>query len=375
MNPIKLVLALALLVAPVVAAAADISSQQMTNGPMVIRLKGEIKEGDDDRFRRLSLQHPAAVVHLASNGGALVPALEIGRIIRIAGYDTVVPPNTNCTSACALIWLAGKERHLIGQVGFHAAYRDNDGQLQESGAANALIGNYMTQLGLPAKAILFATAAPPDKILWLTIGIKDEAGIDFEIPPPPIQIRPQAAPGQVPSAPSVIVPPQKGVLPSVEILSDKEFVIRSSRHVEYEFKYLGLKLRRSIGDPEYPEQELKEFIDQQIIDGGGWIFYSISGSSENKDLILYYINMKSIRRFSSFIELWVKEDHEYNSTVIYRETLVFYKIYCRDRAISTLEISNFDDKGNFLDREYYDDLKERIVPGRMDEALWETMCS
>lgn len=188
MNLTKLLCALVMFVLPVVAAAADISSEQIAGGPVVIRLKGEIQKGDDEQFRRMSLRHPAAVVHLDSAGGALIPALEIGRIVRIAGYSTLVLPNTSCTSACALIWLAGKKRILDGRVGFHAAYRDNEGRLQESGAANALIGNYMTQLGLPAKAILFATAAPPDKILWLTAETRGNAGIDFEVPPPPIQI-------------------------------------------------------------------------------------------------------------------------------------------------------------------------------------------
>ena len=163
--------ALAMLLMPAVTHAADITSETLPYGLAIIRLTGEIKHGDEERFRQISLKHPKAAVHLQSVGGAIVPALEIGRIIRIAGYDTVVPQNTYCTSSCALIWMAGTNRYLHGAVGFHAAYRDLNGQLQESGAANALIGNYLTLFGFSAKAILFKTDGTPYLVIWINFGI------------------------------------------------------------------------------------------------------------------------------------------------------------------------------------------------------------
>ncbi len=303
----------------------------------------------------------------------MIPALEIGRIVRIAGYSTLVLPNTSCTSACALIWLAGKKRILDGRVGFHAAYRDTEGRLQESGAANALIGNYMTQLGLPAKAILFATAAPPDRILWLTAESRGNAGIEFEVPPPPFEINTRAVPSQPPSQSSKVVPPSQSTPPPVTIISRKELSTGDAAY--FDFKYLGLRLRRAIEGPEDPEMELKEFIDDQILEGDGWLYYAFSGKSENKDLTLYYIDTKSLQKNASNVELWVKEDYKFNSKFPHREELIFYKVYCRERAISTLEISKLDSKGNIISRETYDDVKDRIMPGRMDEVLWETVCS
>ncbi len=67
-----------------------------------------------------------------------------------------------------------------GNVGFHASYRNENGRQIESGVANALVGNYLTSLGSSAKTVVFATTAPPDKILWLTGSNKEAAGIDFE---------------------------------------------------------------------------------------------------------------------------------------------------------------------------------------------------
>jgi hypothetical protein len=172
---------LCLLASP--ARAADIVFEKAPeNETGVILIIGEIRPGDDERFREISLRLSSAVVVLESEGGSLLPALEIGKIIRVAGYDTRVLHESVCASSCALIWLAGKNREVmdLGRVGFHSAYRNNRGKLEEAGAANALIGNYLTSLGLPTRAILFATTAPPNGILWLTDVGTSSSGIEYD---------------------------------------------------------------------------------------------------------------------------------------------------------------------------------------------------
>ncbi|WP_292930483.1 surface-adhesin E family protein [Novosphingobium sp. PASSN1] len=365
---------LALLCSSTMVQSAEISAKKNQSGQVVIRITGEIKSEDEERFRALSLQHPKAVVQLQSSGGALVPALEIGRIIRIAGYSTVVLQNDTCVSACAVIWLGGRARYLGGRVGFHAAYRDNDGLLKESGAANALIGNYMTLLGLPSKAIVFATAAPPDKVLWLEAANKDVSGIDFELPlqPPSMQISPASPVPSIPfPSPLSTRSPQNT---DVEIIDSKELEIAGARYVTYTFRYRGFVLRRNLEEPENAKAELKEFIDSQIKKEDGWLVYGTSGSFKSDDFTFYYINSDSIRRKNSVTEVWVKENHKYNKKLKHREDLIFYKVYCNTRELSILEISKIDASGKIIKREYFDDVKERVIPGRMDEVLWETVC-
>lgn len=365
---------LGLLCSSTIAQSAEITSNKNQSGQVVIQLTGEIKSGDEERFRALSLQHPKAVVQLQSPGGALAPALEIGRIIRIAGYSTVVLQNDTCVSACALIWLGGRVRYLDGRVGFHAAYRDNEGLLQESGAANALIGNYMTLLGLPSKAVVFATAAPPDKVLWLDAANKELSGIDFELPlqQPPLKM--------APTAPVLSIPPPSPLSPrsfpndDVVIIDAKELELAGARHVDYTFRYRGFLLRRYLEEPENPKKELKEFIDRQIKEEDGWLFYGTSGEGKSGDFIFYYLNVDSLTRKNSVVNVWVKENHKYNKFVRHREDIIFYKIYCSSRELSILEISSLNASGSIIKREYFDDVKERLIPGRMDEALWETVC-
>jgi hypothetical protein len=180
----KIITSIALLVALNASAsgeAATIDAEETESGA-VIYVEGPIIADDIEAFRNISLRYEHAIVVLNSPGGSLIPAIEIGKIIKIAGFITAVPSGASCASSCALIWLAGDTRLLSpsGRVGFHASYRDNNGKLEESGVANALIGNYLTKLNLSERGIVFATSAPPEQIKWLDTENKKSAGIDFE---------------------------------------------------------------------------------------------------------------------------------------------------------------------------------------------------
>lgn len=183
-------------------AAADVIFQKGDKKIDLILISGEIKSGDDTKFKEQALKSESAVVILASQGGALVPALEIGRIIQIKGFATLVPNGETCTSSCALIWLSGSKRLLsrTAKLGFHASYRNNNGSLEEVGVANAIVGRYLTLLNLSERTVVFTTKASPYEITWLTAQNKSQADIDFRyfdigeesnearpVSPPPIQ--------------------------------------------------------------------------------------------------------------------------------------------------------------------------------------------
>lgn len=160
--------------------AADIAHTKINNLDL-ITIAGEIQPGDDTKFRQLSVAYSNAVVALDSPGGSLVPALEIGKVIKINEHPTVVIDGSICTSACALIWVAGSTKYLSpgGRVGFHASYKDEAGRKVETGLGNALVGHYLGLLNLPEKAVVFATTASPTEILWLNESNMNKAGIDF----------------------------------------------------------------------------------------------------------------------------------------------------------------------------------------------------
>lgn len=175
------ILALVLFATPSVGKAAEFYNEDLGDGAQAIIITGEIERGDDEKFRQLTIRFPDAIVVLDSPGGALAPALELGRLIRLRGYTTVVLDEDTCTSSCALMWLAGGRRLKAGsgRVGFHASYIDETGKKVESGVANAVVGHYLSQLGLSQRAVVFATMASPHEIAWLTTGNNADAGIEF----------------------------------------------------------------------------------------------------------------------------------------------------------------------------------------------------
>ncbi|WP_397422255.1 hypothetical protein [Phenylobacterium sp.] len=163
--------------------AAEIESEPSKDSEVtLISIVGTLEASDVEKFRRLAVRADKALVALKSPGGSTAAAIEIGRLIRLRGYSTLVFNGTECNSACALIWLAGERRYLSqsARIGFHATYLQRDGAKVESGVGNAVVGSYLTALALPERAIVFATSAPPDRLNWLSHTNAGENGISVE---------------------------------------------------------------------------------------------------------------------------------------------------------------------------------------------------
>ena len=155
------------------------------DGLNVVSVTGKIEVGDADRFNQLASGLTGrTVVVLQSPGGLVIDGLNIGISVHRNGYTTAVPEDAICASICGMIWLAGQQRLLApsSKIGFHAAYR-NDGQ--ESGQANALIGAYLTKLGLSYGAIAYMTDAAPDGMSWLNPDDAAKYGITYALVNPP----------------------------------------------------------------------------------------------------------------------------------------------------------------------------------------------
>lgn len=148
-----------------------------------ISIFGTIEPGDQKQFTAVAMKYRQAAVLLRSNGGNLLAGLAIGRTIRMRNFDTGVAPNYFCASACALIWIGGRTRYMSSSsfIGFHAAYSIEGNKKQQTGLGNALIGAYLTELGLPIDAVIFATKSGPDELSRITPNEAQKAGIDLKI--------------------------------------------------------------------------------------------------------------------------------------------------------------------------------------------------
>lgn len=185
--------------------AAEIGTFPDKDTP-IIYVNGEIKRGDEDAFRREALAHPDAFVALASPGGDVETALEIGRIISINRQITMVISDRECASACALVWLAGSSRAIQegGRVGFHAGWRSEGGRPVADSAANAVIGGYLNSLNLSRAAIIFATSAAPEGMAWLDTTRPGTEGISYDVFPRSDDKDPPAAAAMSGAAPPPI---------------------------------------------------------------------------------------------------------------------------------------------------------------------------
>ena len=165
------------------AVGAEIQVLQITNGEQIVQISGQIALEDSQKFRKAALSATSASVSLASPGGSVNAAIQIGDIIRDLGMTTVVGRGQYCASACGLIWLAGKRRLLTptSRLGFHTAYVIRSGQRVGSADGNALIARYIARLDLPQQSFAFATAAGPDDLTWLDRSTRKQSGIELEI--------------------------------------------------------------------------------------------------------------------------------------------------------------------------------------------------
>lgn len=197
------------------ARAATIERSTTADGRAGILIKGVIVAGDDEQFSTIagSVAGSATVI-LDSPGGMLAAGLRIGSAIRMRAWDTVVPDGATCASACGLMWLGGVQRTVGRQarVGFHAAFvQDADGSKRETGAGNALVGSYLSKLGLTDAAVFYLTSAAPQEAAWLTETVARQVGIrasfaDAGFPATPVAAQAPA----VPQAPQPDASPPDG---------------------------------------------------------------------------------------------------------------------------------------------------------------------
>jgi hypothetical protein len=169
---------------PASAGGATIKVEKTTdkNGQEVtfISVEGELALGDEKRFADAAIGLSDAIVGLNSPGGNMLAGIEIGQAIRLKGFRTLVPQGFQCASACAFAWLGGTPR-LMGQgatVGFHAMFTTENGQNTVSSAGNAVVGAYLSQLGLSMQAITYITEKQPNDIQWLSFDDAAQLGIE-----------------------------------------------------------------------------------------------------------------------------------------------------------------------------------------------------
>ena len=94
--------------------------------PNVLFLTGEISGSESFELRRAMRDHEIKLVVTASPGGNLYEGLQIAAILHDNGIATYVPEGAQCESSCAIIFLGGTSRMLLGELGVHQFFSGSD---------------------------------------------------------------------------------------------------------------------------------------------------------------------------------------------------------------------------------------------------------
>jgi hypothetical protein len=171
------------------------SAMRFTVRAPLILAEGDIKNGDENDFRRLVAAQPKGSIRgvvLHSRGGFVHVAGEIGRVIREYGLVTVVDASRyTCVSACTILFAAGTGRVYLNAgnvaegvfahggrgLGFHegssSMSRDANGY---SGAGTAHVIAFFYEFGVPGAAEL-TKKAPPNSVYMVSARKALEVGL------------------------------------------------------------------------------------------------------------------------------------------------------------------------------------------------------
>src|SRR5260370_4739196 len=81
-------------------------------GVAIVLVQGDFTDSDISEFQSKTGPLSKAIVLFESDGGSVVAGIQIGEIIRLKNFGTLVPNETRCASACAIAWLGGTRRFM-----------------------------------------------------------------------------------------------------------------------------------------------------------------------------------------------------------------------------------------------------------------------
>lgn len=118
------------------------------------------------------------VLVLASPGGSVAAALEIGHLVSQRGVTTLVPENEICASACSLIYLAGARRIALGALGVHQMSSDSPTALIGVQYMLAEVLSAFDEFNVDDRVIQRMLRTPPQEMHFFSEAEKSELGIN-----------------------------------------------------------------------------------------------------------------------------------------------------------------------------------------------------
>jgi hypothetical protein len=160
--------ALLVLIALVQPAGAFQIKRVPTDFGMVLRLRGDVRDGDYDRLKSMLQDGSVVGLDISSGGGSLEAGFEIARVVRDKGI--VVYASRECYSVCAFIFFAARERY-IGRgckIGVHSVSNQRGKEDADTARSTVMLSRLLAGLGVPHSVIGKIVATPAAKIAFLS---------------------------------------------------------------------------------------------------------------------------------------------------------------------------------------------------------------
>ena len=164
------------LVALVQPASAVQIRRVVTDSGIVLRLRGDVTDGDYRRLKNV-LQNDAVVgLEIRSGGGSLEAGADIARVVR--DRRLVVYASRECDSVCAFIFFAARKRFMGRgcKIGVHSVSNERGKEDADSARITIEMSRLLVGLGVPLSIIGKIVATPPAKITFLNN--RDLAGLN-----------------------------------------------------------------------------------------------------------------------------------------------------------------------------------------------------
>jgi hypothetical protein len=155
--------------------AASLTASKSERGVDIL-LSGDITAEDPallDQFLRAVQADGLATRTLSLNspGGSLVGGFALARLVQQhPEIATLVDFGSVCSSACFLVFAAGKEKiaDYNSLIGVHGVGDGSGGETEETLAATQAMARFSNELGVPTDISEKMVTTPPSEIVWLT---------------------------------------------------------------------------------------------------------------------------------------------------------------------------------------------------------------
>jgi hypothetical protein len=107
-------------------------------------------------------------VWLASDGGDIDAAMELGRLLRKWGVFTHIGKNDQCFSACVFAFMGGERRSVAGRLGIHRPYfpytQDSPDRPLRFRHLQTMLKGYVEEMDFPASLYEAVMLVPPESM-------------------------------------------------------------------------------------------------------------------------------------------------------------------------------------------------------------------